>query len=521
MKALPGRSTPTRAFWRRWWTLLLALAAATLPFLVLIPIGVLWLWERGLVHWWLIAAALLGAGGYGVATWMRRRAAGAEEVLAEHERQAPLSPPDADWSPRDLAAWDKIQRLAAATDRHIVGDQELLLAAARETIEMVAAHYHPEPVDPVWRFTLPEALLLTERLSARLRVVLLDNVPGAHLIRVGQVREIWALKPAAQRGLRAFGYASRVYRAARFMNPLGALLAEARGWLVSAALDETGDYLRRRGARIWIEEVGRAAIELYSGRLRLDAGTLARQAQGAPGLGVEAGALPGPLRILVAGQVNAGKSSLVNALLGEVAAAVDVLPITRDVRRYRLEREGAAPAEVVDAPGLTAASIEQTGGLARESDCIVWVLAAHRPDRALDRAALDSVRAHYAARPEQTMPPVLGVMTHIDRLSPAREWQPPYDVVAPARPKEVAIRAALEAAAADLAMPLEDIVPCRLEPVERAYNVAAAWALLAARFEAAQRGRALRALLSARGRDWKLVLRQAAGAGKILLGKSP
>lgn len=521
MTALPGKNATTGALWRRWWTLSLALGAAALPFLVLIPIGGLWLWERGLVHWWLMVAALLGAGGYGVATWMRRRVAGAEASLAEHDRQAPLSPPDADWSPRDLAAWDKIQQLAAATDRHIVGDRELLLAAARETIEMVAAHYHPEPGDPVWRFTLPEALLLTERLSARLRVVLLDNVPGAHLIRVGQAREIWALKPAAQRSLRAFGYASRVYRAARLINPLGALLAEARGWLVGAALDETGDYLRRRGARIWIEEVGRAAIELYSGRLRLDAETLARNAQDAPGLGIEAGALPGPLRILVVGQVNAGKSSLVNALLGEVAAAVDVLPVTRDVQRYRLEREGSPPAEIVDAPGLTAASTDQIAELAREADCIVWVLAAHRPDRALDRAVLDSVRGYYAARPEQTMPPMIGVMTHIDRLSPAREWQPPYDVVAPTRPKEIAMRAALQAAAGDLAMPQEDVVPCRLQPAERAYNVDAAWGLLTARFDAARRGRALRALLSARGRDWPLVLKQAAGAGRILLGRSP
>src|SRR5262249_59470201 len=44
--------------------------------------------------------------------------------------------------------------------------------------------------------------------------------------------------------------------------------------------------------------------------------------------------------ITLVGQVKAGKSSLVNALLGEQRAKTNVLPETRDVTRYDLKIEG-------------------------------------------------------------------------------------------------------------------------------------------------------------------------------------
>ena len=78
-----------------------------------------------------------------------------------------------------------------------------------------------------------------------------------------------------------------------------------------------------RIARIVIEEVGREAINLYSGRLPADLDEL--MAEKPDEVAPQAPA-SSPLRILIGGKVNAGKSSLVNALCGEVVAAVDVLP---------------------------------------------------------------------------------------------------------------------------------------------------------------------------------------------------
>src|SRR6185369_9928165 len=61
-------------------------------------------------------------------------------------------------------------------------------------------------------------------------------------------------------------------------------------------------------------------------------------------------------------------------------------------------------------------------------------------------------------------PPIIAVLTHIDLLSPAMEWQPPYDWQKGERPKERSIRAAIEAAKEQLSGLVDVIVPvCTVE----------------------------------------------------------
>ena len=501
--------------WRRWWVILLVLSAAVLPLLALIPFGVLWLWQR---HWlleWLGAAGVLALGGYGYARRLRGQAERVRVARQEQALDAALSAPAVDWSPRDLAAWEAVQAVTAEVDKDIVADYRLMLATAGRVIEQVARHYYPQDRRPTWSFTVPEALLLTERVSARLRQVLLHHVPGSHMIRAGQLLRLWELKPAAQRGATVVRGVMIAYRLARLVNPGWAFLAEARERLFAAAMGDAGDYLRRKGAQIWVEEIGRAAIELYSGRLRVDAEQLRAAAEREPfGPGVTAAELPGPLRLVVAGQSQAGKSSLVNALLGELAAGVDVLPLTAALSGYELRREGVPEAVIIDTPGLTgAAGMDRIVDCACDGDCLLWVAAAHRADRGPDRAALEAVRARFAADPRRIAPPLLVVASHVDRLSPAREWAPPYDVNQPVRAKAIAIRQALEAIATDLQVPLDTVVPVRLDSSAAAYNIELLWALLIQRFERARRGRALRISQSIPQRHWRRVLRQAAHAG--------
>lgn len=501
--------------WRRWWVVLPALGALVLPVLALIPFGALWLWEQGWLLIWLGAAAVLGLAGYVFVYRLRRKAFAAQGAKQEHELDEALAMANADWSPRELAAWEAVQGMAGQVAPEIVADQQRLLATARRVIEQVARHYHPQERHPVWRFTLPEALLLTERVSARLREVLLTHVPGSHMIRAGQLLRLWEFKPAARRSAEVLRGMTLAYRLARWMNPSWALLAEARARLLSAAWSDAGDYLRRKGARIWVEEVGRAAIELYSGRLNVDAEQLhAAAASESFGPGVRAAELPGPLRLVVAGQRQAGKSSLVNALLGKTAAGVDVLPLTREFSGYELQRDGVSEAVIIDTPGLDGeASLQRIVDCAWESDCLLWVVAAHRADRGLDDAALTAVRARFAADSRRIMPPVLTVASHVDRLSPAREWAPPYDVAEPACAKAIAIREALEAIAEDLQVPLDSVVPARLDSAARLYNIDLLWALLLQRLERAHRGRALRIRQAVPQRPWRRVLQQAARAG--------
>ena len=222
----------------------------------------------------------------------------------------------------------------------------------------------------------------------------------------------------------------------------------------------------------------------------------------------------------MAGQVSAGKSSLINALGEEVRAAVDALPATARFTPYHLLREGLPAALIVDSPGLgtsaalDAALIAEAG----RADLVLWVVAAHRADREVDRAALTALRAHFAARPERRAPPMLLVLTHVDRLRPFQEWSPPYDLANTASPKAASMRAAVEAAAGDLGIAADEVVPCALAASYARYNVDAIWAAIHQRLSEAQRTRLVRTLRDAQGAwDWQHIWSQARTGGRVLV----
>src|SRR5206468_551408 len=57
------------------------------------------------------------------------------------------------------------------------------------------------------------------------------------------------------------------------------------------------------------------------------------------------------------------------------------------------------------------------------------------------------------------LPPIVGVMTHIDLLAPAMEWSPPYNWRSPQRTKEAQIHEAISAAREQFSDRLSAIVP--------------------------------------------------------------
>jgi hypothetical protein len=72
---------------------------------------------------------------------------------------------------------------------------------------------------------------------------------------------------------------------------------------------------------------------------------------------------------------------------------------------------------------------------------------------------LEKLKAWFASRPELKMPRILAVVTHIDLLSPAMEWAPPYDWQNPTRPKEQQIAQAVAAVHEQLGPFLHGVVP--------------------------------------------------------------
>ncbi len=499
-------------FWRRWRVELAAAVLLLVPVLALLLAGAAWLLQQGWMLWWLggaVLAAVLAWGGLRLRHG-RARAPAADEPT--------VTAPGATWAADELTAWEAVRRESAEADGSALDHRRRMLAAAQRTIEAVAQRYHPGRTAPVLEFTLPELLLLTERVSARLRLVLLEQVPLSHRIKAAHLVRAWGYGPALSAGLEHGRRIYGVMRFARLANPLYALVAEFRDHLLDDLFATLQAGARRRVVRIWIEEIGRAAIELYSGRLRVDAADLAAIAA-SEGLGGAAAAAepPGLLRVLVAGRTKAGKSALVNGLLGELSAGMDVLPLTSGFEGYELRHEGVPAASVIDSPGVDDAR-GVTGLVERAFACdlVVWVVPAHRPDRALDRAALEALRGRFAADPQRKMPPLVVVASHIDRLSPLREWAPPYNVDAPTVPKARSIRAALEAIAEDLPVPVETIVPMRLDSVPP-YNLELLWMRLEAAVPEAKRAHWVRLLQSALGQSrWRRSWQQLAGAGRMV-----
>jgi hypothetical protein len=194
------------------------------------------------------------------------------------------------------------------------------------------------------------------------------------------------------------------------------------------------------------------------------------------------------VRIVLIGQVNAGKSSLLNALAQEIRSAVGPLPVTSNAEEYLLELEGRPTVMLIDTPGLDerATSASQLRVQAERADLIMWVASATQPARGPDRKLLDDLRGWFGAQLTRRPPPILLALTHIDELRPAAEWMPPYDVTAPAGPKARAIRAAVNAVVGALDLRVDAIVPVAVPPGRESYNIDALWARIAVELDEAK-----------------------------------
>lgn len=494
------------------WLHLMALLFWLMPLAALPLLGLWWLWQSGNSIWWLGALLLCAALGLGLQSWLRYRD---HRVLAELKTR-----PDPDWPRRDQVAWEAIEALATGLKPEDWPLDEHLWLLGREALDRVAKTYHPRRDQPLLELTLPHGLLIIEKACHELRREIANNIPLSHRLTLGDLARLNRWKRTAE-------LVYPLFRTGRLvLNPTGALLSEAKAALSNRAFGVAWTDLRRWLLQEFVRKVGRYAIELYSGRLVLDEQAAeAVTAPSRPEMEQEAAAAAQraeePLRILVLGRANAGKSSLINALFGEALAATDCLPDQASpVTPYRLARDGLTPALVFDTPGIDTPAMapEALDALVDSADLILWVTAAQRPDREAEGATLDRLRRRWEAHPERHPPTLLVAISHIDLLRPRQEWQPPYDLNDPTNPKAQNIRAAVEAVAADLAVPIEMAIPvCLAEG--RTYNLSdSLWAAIIIHHSAANRVRLLR-LRGAqhRAENWTLLRRQLANAGRFLM----
>ena len=494
----------------------------SLPLLSLVPLGSLWLWERGLLPWWALGACASTLSAWAAQRWLlssvKPAASAGGEPAAAGLEQATSSGDDESWTPAEQAAWSRVREIAQAVDTDKIATRADVIELGQRTVEAVATALHPERKDPLLQFTAPEALALVTRVSSRLETFVRDSVPLSDRLTLAQMRTLYGWRGAIEVAEQAWS----VWRVLRMVNPASAIANEVRERVSKELMAWSKSHISGRLATVYVEEVGRAAIDLYGGRLRLTPEVVEGHVSGGSAKDIAAADKPlaEPLRLLVAGQVSAGKSSLVNALGLEARAAVDALPATARFTPYRLQRDGLPAALIVDSPGVAAGEMPGPPFFeeALRADLLIWVCAANRADRDIDKRALAAVREHFAGRPERRMPPVLLVLTHVDRLRPFNEWSPPYDLNAPGSAKSGSIRDAVEAAAGDLGFSPQDVIPCSLAASAATYNVDAIWAAISDRLPEAQRARLVRTLRDAE-RSWDLgrIWAQAKSGGRVLV----
>jgi uncharacterized protein len=496
---------------RHYWPETLLFISVALPWASLFALGLYWLWQSGHVLLWAVGAAALGLLAW-PASFLVRRRADKEARLALGESAAAAR----NWSATERGAWDDVLKIADSTPPFSFISVEPLILAARSVIDRVAHHFHPEAQAAWARFNLPEFLLLTERVSRHLRREALRQIPGANTIRFSHL--LWVHQQNSRYGKIAqtgwqvgFG----IWRAIRAaLNPVQAASQETSSLFVENATRVLSYRLRAYATRLFVLEVGRAAIDLYSGRLRLSDEEL-RVAQTRDMSPTTEAVIP--IRVVLIGQINAGKSSLINALAQGTRSAVSTLPATAVAAEHLLELKGHPSIVLVDTPGINSANENDMLGHVERSDLVLWVASTTQAARDLDQRLLASYRHWANALLLRRPPSVVLALTHIDELRPASEWTPPYNVTAPQGRKEHAICAAMKAAARALELPLDTIVPVAMPPGRDHYNLELLWARIAAEADDARLVQLDRIRLGPQGRGFRDALKSFRNASRTVM----
>jgi hypothetical protein len=122
---------------RRYWPEIILFLAAALPWLSLLALGTVWLWQSGHVWIWAIAAGFLGLLSWPLSRFVRDRA-NDEARLALGD----LTEPSRSWNAGERDAWTQVLAIADATAPFAFTEIDPLITSARDVVEVTARCFH-------------------------------------------------------------------------------------------------------------------------------------------------------------------------------------------------------------------------------------------------------------------------------------------------------------------------------------------------------------------------------------------
>jgi uncharacterized protein len=388
---------------------ILVVTALLLPTLSLVPLGGLYLWQNGYVLWWALAALVSVGLVAAVQRWLIAGAVRRPPVKEGDTRAASESEDtglaDPTWSPAEAQAWADVKVVASRVDLEKMVDLDAVVLLGRNTVDVVARRLHPSRQDAIWQFTLPEALAISERVSRRLGRMIETKVPFGDRMTVSQFLAIYQWRHMIDKVERVYD----IWRLVRLVNPATALTNEARERLSRALFQWGREHVMRRLVEAYVEEVGRASIDLYGGRLKIARAHVRDAADGPEAAGDLAALTRAPVVVLVAGGSETAREN----------AAALLRMVEQDQAREMVEGLGTrdTPTTVSDLVGMEVRLSRADTAIAKQhrrlveeagdTDLLVWAVAGDKTPLDAHRDAIVAIADHFKETPSLLAPAIV------------------------------------------------------------------------------------------------------------------
>ena len=447
--------------------ILLLIILIVVPLFTLLTLGLYFIFVKGYILYFIVFLVLSSLLVF-IPHLITKEKRATKQTLSEDEIEIEISP---QWAEFDHENWKKLEKLIDnKLEEGIEWNQ--MQSYSLEVVSQAASCYHPENSEKELAFSASELLLALEEVSRRYRGYIIEYIPYENKIDLSIFKQGHTHKDK----LEIVKYIYNIYRVARFTNPVVALVSEVRGMITSHLIDGMSNSLQNKIKRALLKDLASVSIDLYRGHFKVKDCELYESKISVEDKTNQAIKIE-PLRVVIVGQVSAGKSSVINAITNKMVAEVSVIPSTDKPAVHECKIDGMDVLKLIDLPGLDG-NMETEKLIIKEmtrSDLIVWVLKAGQSARKLD----SQLRAKYDDFYKKTenitkkRPTILALVNQIDKLKPIKEWNPPYDLknCHSSDKKACSIRDAVKFNQ-NLLKP-DNILPLSLNPNLKSYNLEA------------------------------------------------